>query len=58
MSSLFPGSGVLTQDSAGHTSMTGPSNCTEQYLRNYSASAALSSANATCKPNTIPFAAK
>ncbi|KAF8351763.1 Alpha/Beta hydrolase protein, partial [Amanita rubescens] len=35
MSKRFPGSVVLTQDSAGHTSISGPSTCTMKYFQAY-----------------------
>ncbi|KAL4778172.1 TAP-like protein-domain-containing protein [Aspergillus varians] len=55
MSSVFPGSVVLTQNSTGHTAFASASNCLVQGIRAYLLQGRLPSANTTCQPDAAPF---
>ncbi|KAJ7440151.1 TAP-like protein-domain-containing protein [Mycena latifolia] len=58
---VFPGSVVLTQDCAGHTSLAAASPCTWGHIREYFETGALPDAGTICPvvgspfPNTSPF---
>ncbi|KAF8193582.1 hypothetical protein K438DRAFT_1589161, partial [Mycena galopus ATCC 62051] len=47
-SEAFPGSVVLTQDSAGHTSLVAPSLCTYGYFRAYFMNGTLPAPGTVC----------
>ncbi|KAJ8514435.1 hypothetical protein ONZ45_g8045 [Pleurotus djamor] len=51
MSSLFPGSVVLSQDGLGHGIMASPSNCTLQYVQAYFNNGTLPPKDTVCKVN-------
>ncbi|KAL4816402.1 TAP-like protein-domain-containing protein [Aspergillus spinulosporus] len=55
MSSVFPGSAVLTQHSVGHTAFLNPSSCFAQRARNYLLSGKLPPPNSTCQADAEPF---
>ncbi|KIM42722.1 hypothetical protein M413DRAFT_444393 [Hebeloma cylindrosporum] len=55
MSRGFPGSVVLTQDSAGHCSISGPSICTQRYIRNYFVHGVLPKPDTVCNVIGKPF---
>jgi len=55
MSKSFPGSVVLTQDSAGHTSMSGPSTCTMKYLQAYLVNGTLPEEGTVCPVLGLPL---
>ncbi|KAK7466422.1 hypothetical protein VKT23_005144 [Stygiomarasmius scandens] len=48
-SSMFPGSGVLVQDSPGHSSLVASSNCTTQHLKDYFATGQLPTDGTVCQ---------
>ncbi|KAJ7461354.1 TAP-like protein-domain-containing protein [Mycena galericulata] len=52
---LFPGSGLLTQDSPGHTSLTAPSLCTYGYYRQYFVNGTLPPPGTVCAVNATLF---
>ncbi|USP73789.1 alpha/beta-hydrolase [Curvularia clavata] len=54
VSSLFPGSVVLIQDSVGHTSLAASSKCTAQNVQAY-LKGNLPVANTTCEVESVPF---
>ncbi|KAF2100184.1 alpha/beta-hydrolase [Rhizodiscina lignyota] len=54
MASKFPGSVLLEQDSVGHTSSTGVSNCTLGHVYDYW-KGKLPSPGTVCQPNALPF---
>ncbi|KAF5311058.1 hypothetical protein D9619_008140 [Psilocybe cf. subviscida] len=55
MSKGFKDSIVLTQDSAGHTSLSAPSVCTQKHIRDYFADGKLPEPGTICHPVTSPF---
>lgn len=55
VATLFPGSEVLQQNSAGHCSHAHPSLCTARRVRNYFQSGTLPEAGTVCEPDVIPF---
>jgi len=55
MSKRFPGSRVLTQDSPGHCSLSGPSVCTHSYVREYFVSGTLPPEGMVCPVISSPF---
>jgi len=55
MSKRFPGSRVLTQDSPGHCSISGPSVCTQSYVREYFVSGTLPPEGMVCPVISSPF---
>ncbi|KAJ7449406.1 TAP-like protein-domain-containing protein [Mycena galericulata] len=52
---LFPGSGLLTQDSPGHTSLIAPSLCTYSYYRQYFVNGTLPPPGTVCAVNATLF---
>jgi len=54
MSSLFPGSVVLTQNSVGHVSFSSSSKCTSHYMQQY-INGTLPPRGLECQVETIPF---
>ncbi|KAF8217173.1 TAP-like protein-domain-containing protein [Mycena galopus ATCC 62051] len=55
MSQGFPGSVVLTQDSAGHCSISGVSLCTHKYIRQYFFDGTLPAPGTICAVDVPPF---
>ncbi|KAJ7663008.1 TAP-like protein-domain-containing protein [Mycena rosella] len=55
MSQGFNGSVVLTQDSAGHCSISGPSICTQKYVRQYFLEGTLPAPGTVCPVIGTPF---
>lgn len=55
VSTLFPGSQVLQQDSEGHCSHSTPSLCTAKVIREYFQKGTLPTEGQICKPETRPF---
>ncbi|KAF8960264.1 TAP-like protein-domain-containing protein [Flammula alnicola] len=55
MSRGFNGSVVLTQDSAGHCSVSGPSLCTQQNIRKYFLDGTLPEPDTVCNVTESPF---
>ncbi|KAF8959383.1 TAP-like protein-domain-containing protein [Flammula alnicola] len=55
MSRGFTGSVVLTQDSAGHCSISAPSVCTQKYVRDYFIDGTLPEPGTVCQPIGQPF---
>ncbi|KAJ7704978.1 TAP-like protein-domain-containing protein [Mycena rosella] len=55
MSQGFPGSVVLTQDSAGHCSISGPSLCTQKYIQQYFLEGTLPASGTVCPVVGSPF---
>ncbi|KAF8217164.1 TAP-like protein-domain-containing protein [Mycena galopus ATCC 62051] len=55
MSQGFTGSVVLTQDSAGHCSISGVSLCTHKYIRQYFFDGTLPSPGTICPVDALPF---
>ncbi|KAF8960263.1 TAP-like protein-domain-containing protein, partial [Flammula alnicola] len=55
MSRGFTGSVVLTQDSAGHCSISAPSVCTQKYVREYFIDGTLPQPGTICQPVGQPF---
>ncbi|KAK2459323.1 hypothetical protein APHAL10511_008678 [Amanita phalloides] len=55
MAEGFPGSVVLTQDSVGHTSISGPSPCTMKYVRAYFENGTLPDVGTVCPVLGPPF---
>lgn len=55
MAEGFEGAVVLTQDSAGHCSLSTFSNCTVQYVRTYFQTGELPPVNTTCLADELPF---
>ncbi|KDR74314.1 hypothetical protein GALMADRAFT_250125 [Galerina marginata CBS 339.88] len=55
MSGGFTGSVVLTQNSAGHCSLSAPSLCTQKYIRQYFVDGTLPEAGTVCEPIGKPF---
>ncbi|KAJ6579543.1 TAP-like protein-domain-containing protein [Mycena vulgaris] len=55
MSQGFAGSVVLTQDSAGHCSMSGPSICTQKHIRKYFLEGSLPEPGTICPVIASPF---
>ncbi|KAJ6582248.1 TAP-like protein-domain-containing protein [Mycena capillaripes] len=55
MSQGFAGSVVLTQDSAGHCSLSGPSICTQKHIRNYFLDGTLPPPETVCPVISGPF---
>ncbi|KAF5311126.1 hypothetical protein D9619_008075 [Psilocybe cf. subviscida] len=55
MSTFFDRSVVLTQDSAGHGSVSAPSTCTQKYIRDYFVSGSLPPPDTVCRPDVLPF---
>jgi len=51
----YPGSGLLVQNSYGHTASSSPSNCTALALRAYFVDGILPKAGTVCQPNMLPF---
>ncbi|KAL0580846.1 hypothetical protein V5O48_001138 [Marasmius crinis-equi] len=51
----FPGSVVLSQDSAGHCSLSSPSVCTARIIRNYFVNGTLPKAGTWCTIDGSPF---
>ncbi|KAJ7174376.1 TAP-like protein-domain-containing protein [Mycena filopes] len=57
MSQGFTGSIVLTQDSVGHCSISGPSICTQKYVREYFLNGTLPEPGTVCPVIGLPFPA-
>ncbi|KAL3470778.1 TAP-like protein-domain-containing protein [Aspergillus californicus] len=57
MSSAFPGSVVLTQDSVGHTAFASASTCLVQWIQAYLLQGQLPPVNSTCLSDVEPFQA-
>ncbi|KAF7331053.1 Abhydrolase-4 domain-containing protein [Mycena venus] len=57
MSQGFAGSVVLTQDSVGHCSISGPSICTQKYIRQYFINGTLPKPDTVCPVISTPFPA-
>ncbi|KAJ7019489.1 TAP-like protein-domain-containing protein [Mycena alexandri] len=57
MAARFPGSGLLTQDSPGHTSNVAPSLCTAFYLRQYFQNGTLPEPGTVCSVDATLFGA-
>ncbi|KAL3457450.1 Alpha/Beta hydrolase protein [Aspergillus heterothallicus] len=57
MSSVFPGSVVLTQNSVGHTAFVSASTCFVERIRAYIFRGELPLVNETCQPDVQPFQA-
>ncbi|KAF5311060.1 hypothetical protein D9619_008146 [Psilocybe cf. subviscida] len=55
MSKGFKDSVVLTQDSAGHCSLSAPSVCTQKHIRNYFIDGTLPAPGTMCHPVSPPF---
>jgi hypothetical protein len=55
MSRGFNGSVVLTQNSAGHCSISAPSLCTQKYIRQYFVDGTLPDPGTVCEPIGKPF---
>ncbi|KAF9562407.1 hypothetical protein CPC08DRAFT_663222 [Agrocybe pediades] len=55
MSKGFEGSVVLTQNSAGHCSISGPSVCTQKHIREYLVSGKLPPPGTVCEVDSTPF---
>ncbi|EOO00997.1 hypothetical protein UCRPA7_3513 [Phaeoacremonium minimum UCRPA7] len=55
VSTLFPGSQVLQQDSEGHCSHSTPSLCTAKVIREYFQKGTLPTDGKVCAPETRPF---
>ncbi|KAJ7598664.1 hypothetical protein C8J56DRAFT_1000238 [Mycena floridula] len=55
ISQLFPGSVVLSQDSAGHCSLAAPSTCTQSYIRDYFVHGTLPKPNTWCPVTRSTF---
>lgn len=55
VSTLFPTSIVLQQDSQGHCSHSSPSLCTGKVIRQYFQTGKLPDEGTICKPDTLPF---
>ncbi|KAJ3563106.1 hypothetical protein NP233_g9158 [Leucocoprinus birnbaumii] len=55
MSSRFPGSRLLTQDSSGHSSLNSPSNCTSAHVKEYFMSGNLPSEGTVCPVDFPPI---
>lgn len=55
VSTLFPGSVVLQQDSEGHCSHANPSSCTVLHVRNYFQTGKLPRPETVCQPDYLPF---
>ncbi|KAF5311061.1 hypothetical protein D9619_008145 [Psilocybe cf. subviscida] len=58
MSKGFEDSVVLTQDSAGHCSLSAPSVCTQKYVRDYFVDGTLPEPGTICHPVSGPFSTK
>ncbi|KAJ5180710.1 hypothetical protein N7492_003920 [Penicillium capsulatum] len=54
MSTVFPGSVVLTQNSTGHSAVGSASSCVLENIQTY-LSGRLPAQNATCQPDLLPF---
>ncbi|KAI9646467.1 hypothetical protein NHQ30_004460 [Ciborinia camelliae] len=54
-SQSFPGSRVLVQDSYGHTSLTAPSICTANWIREYFQTGTLPAVGTVCAADVEPF---
>jgi pimeloyl-ACP methyl ester carboxylesterase len=54
-SKQFPGSGVLHQDSVGHTLLSSPSLCTAKKVRAYFQHGSLPSPSVKCEVDMLPF---
>ncbi|KAF7305892.1 hypothetical protein HMN09_00743400 [Mycena chlorophos] len=48
---LFPGSGLLTYNTPGHTSFAGPSSCVDTYISAYFRNGTLPPAGTVCQPD-------
>jgi hypothetical protein len=57
MSSVFPGSTVLTQNSTGHAAIVSATTCLVGHLEKYFLHGQLPPANTTCQPDVKPFQA-
>ncbi|OAL55704.1 alpha/beta-hydrolase [Pyrenochaeta sp. DS3sAY3a] len=55
MSSLFPGSGLLVSDNAGHCSISTVNPCTLTHIRRYFQSGVLPTIGTVCTPPPSPF---
>ncbi|KAF2158457.1 hypothetical protein M409DRAFT_31035 [Zasmidium cellare ATCC 36951] len=55
VSSLFPGSTVLQQNSEGHCSNSNPSSCTAKHIRKYFQTGVLPKPGTICEPDWRPF---
>lgn len=55
VSTLFPGSVVLQQDSEGHCSHANPSSCTALHVRQYFQTGKLPRPETVCQPDYLPF---
>ncbi|KAF9552233.1 hypothetical protein CPC08DRAFT_768457 [Agrocybe pediades] len=55
MSESFEGSVVLTQDSVGHCTISGPSLCTQKHIREYLVSGTLPKPGTVCEAIGTPF---
>ncbi|KAJ5620630.1 hypothetical protein N7510_004614 [Penicillium lagena] len=55
MSSAFPGSVVLTQNSTGHTALASASECLLENIQSYFIKGELPATNTTCQEDVLPF---
>lgn len=55
MSSVFPGSTVLTQNSPGHTAFVSAGSCLLEHFQKYFLYGQLPPADTTCQPDVKPF---
>ncbi|KAK4619107.1 uncharacterized protein CLAFUR5_11418 [Fulvia fulva] len=55
VSTLFPGSVMLQQDSEGHCSHAMPSTCTAKHVRRYFQAGELPKLGSVCQPDYMPF---
>lgn len=55
MHGMFPGSGILVGDSAGHCSVSTPNPCTMSHVRTYFQTGALPPPETICVPPSSPF---
>jgi pimeloyl-ACP methyl ester carboxylesterase len=58
MSTKFPGSVVLQQNSDGHCSGSSPSICTSKYIRDYFQTGGLPAKGVVCQPEELPLIGK
>lgn len=58
MAKGFKGAVALIQDSGGHCSISSPSKCTENYVRQYFQTGELPPEDTVCKPDELPFGGK
>ncbi|KAI1452219.1 TAP-like protein-domain-containing protein [Annulohypoxylon moriforme] len=55
MAKMHPGSGVLEQDSPGHTTLNTPGKCRDNYVRKYFADGTVPPTGTVCQPDCQPF---